>query len=76
MKNYYLSNDELTKLLSDMTQARIVCKCGHSVLIPQRKDKKICSWCGNYVFKNKHDEFVYRMNEINRKKMKGEKNEI
>lgn len=37
------------------------CKCGHSVLFVT--DKKICSHCGNYVFKNKKVEFEYRMKE-------------
>ena len=36
------------------------CVCGHRVLVMY--DKAICSYCGKYVFKNKQDEFKYRLN--------------
>lgn len=42
------------------------CKCGHSVEIYH--EKRICTHCGKYVFKNKEDEFKYRLNEKIRKK--------
>ncbi len=63
MRRYFATNKELTLLLNDMTKSRVKCSCGHSVLIPTRKDKTICSWCGNYVFRNKQDEFKYRFKE-------------
>lgn len=34
--------------------------CGHSVHFA-KVDKKICSWCGNYVFKNRKVEFDYKL---------------
>ena len=34
--------------------------CGHSMLIG-RKGKVICSWCGHYIFKDKKEEFEYRL---------------
>lgn len=37
------------------------CKCGHKVMIENKREKTLCNWCGNYVFKNKKDEFKYRM---------------
>ena len=37
------------------------CKCGHSVDVLGKK--KICTHCGNYVFKNKEEEFKYRLEE-------------
>lgn len=37
--------------------------CGHSMLIG-RKDKIICSWCKHWIFKDKKQEFLYRMGEI------------
>lgn len=40
------------------------CTCGHKVVIPEWVDKQCCSWCGNYVFKSKKDEFKYRMKGI------------
>ena len=42
---------------------KYICKCGHRVIIPFDKDKKLCRWCGRYVFKNKKDEFVYKLKE-------------
>ena len=49
---------------SDNIQAvQYQCKCGHKVIIPKWVDKQICGWCGTYVFKNKKDEFEYRMKE-------------
>lgn len=37
------------------------CTCGHSVVII--KDKAICTHCNKWVFKNKEDEFKYRLKE-------------
>lgn len=48
------------------------CKCGHSIVFPNKTDKVICSYCGNYVFKDKKVEFNYRLQEEMRKsKIKG-----
>ena len=46
-----------------MAVNRIKCKCGHVLELPHKVDKSICTWCGNYVFKNKKIEFEYRMKE-------------
>lgn len=39
------------------------CECGHSIVIPKTLEKRICSHCGKYVFKNKKDEFIFRTKE-------------
>ena len=52
---------EIIKLADIQTETRIICKCGHSVLVPLKKAKTICSWCGEYVFKDKETEFKYRL---------------
>lgn len=39
------------------------CVCGHKVIIPKCLKMKICGWCGRYVFRDKKDEFKYRMME-------------
>lgn len=39
------------------------CKCGHSVVMPVFVDKKICSYCGNLIFKDKKTEDLYRIRE-------------
>lgn len=58
-----LTNKQIIKYAYIMNQAKIVCECGHRVVIPPHVDKIVCSWCGNYVFKDKKAEFEYRMNE-------------
>ena len=40
---------------------KVKCPCGHSVDVYH--DKRICTHCGRYVFKNKEEEFKYRLNE-------------
>ena len=35
------------------------CECGHSVIIPYNKDKKMCSWCKHWVYKKEKDERRY-----------------
>ena len=58
-----LSFKDIEKLSSERVCAKILCpNCGHSMLLG-RKDKKICSNCGIYVFKDKVAEFHYRMRE-------------
>lgn len=37
-------------------------KCGHTILVA-RKDRIICSYCGNWVYKNDKTEFEYKMKE-------------
>lgn len=75
-RKYFRTNEDLSKILNDITQATIKCSCGHSVLIPQKQNKFICSWCGNYVFRTKEEEFKYRMKEKLLKEKRNEKNDI
>lgn len=58
-----LNFNEMTKLFDSASARKITCGCGHSVIMPIRKDKVICRWCGKYVFKNKRVEFIYRVKE-------------
>ena len=53
----------IAKIHQERTENTYKCKCGHSVSIPIFVDKTICSFCGNYVFKNKQDEFRFRVKE-------------
>ena len=59
-----LTIKEVKKYSEILTKNKIKCKCGHSVLISPNKDKIICQWCGNYVFKNEKLEFKFRVKEI------------
>lgn len=62
-------NEQYKRLAEEYDKVKYRCRCGHRVIIPNKIDKNICSWCGNYVFKNKKDEFEYRIKE---KLQKGE----
>ena len=48
-------------LTSNIEPYKRTCKCGHVVVVTE--DKKLCTHCGNYVFRNKEEEFKYRMKE-------------
>lgn len=48
-----------SKRLNAYTDARVICKCGHSVLVEKRR--KLCSWCGRFVYKNKKIEFEEKL---------------
>lgn len=52
-----------TKRLKAYTDNRRYCKCGHSVVMLPNQRKKLCSWCGHWIFKTKKDEFLYRVKE-------------
>ena len=43
------------------TNHKVKCKCSHSVFMPYGTDKKICSYCGNYVYRNKEIEFKEKL---------------
>jgi ribosomal protein S27AE len=58
-----MSNKEIKKYVEIVNRAKIMCDCGHRVIMPPHFDKVICNWCGNYVFRDKKTEFEYRMNE-------------
>lgn len=56
-----LNNKEWKLMCNELSNIRYYCKCGHSVLIGNHEKKVLCDFCGYYVFKNKRDEFLYRM---------------
>jgi hypothetical protein len=63
MKKVY-NNEEWKRLSEEYDKVKYQCKnCGHKVVIPYFREKQLCSWCKNYVFKNEIDEFKYRLNE-------------
>ena len=58
-----LGNKEFKRMTEEYDKVKYTCKCGHRVVIPYNKEKNICSWCHNYVFKNNQEEFKYRLKE-------------
>lgn len=55
---------EDTKLESE--RAKYYCKCGHSLTIypMEKRIKKLCSWCGHYVYINKRVEFIDKLKKM------------
>lgn len=58
---------EDTKYFDEIAKHKYLCECGHSVLITGKNIKRLCDWCGHYVYisekEKKRDNF--------KKKMKG-----
>lgn len=61
------------KRLEEKKKYTVYCKCGHSMAIypMEHKTKKICSWCGYYVYKNKKVEFIDRLENLLSKNLEG-----
>lgn len=52
------------RLFEEYSKHKVKCKhCGHSTTMPVFLDKKICSWCGKYVFRTSEIEFKFRLDE-------------
>lgn len=66
MENKWISRHKLQEDIEKgiyYTKNSIKCEtCGHTMFLG-RKDKKVCTWCGRYVFKDKKEEFMYRLGE-------------
>ena len=58
-----LTIKEYKRMTEEYDKVKYMCKCGHKVVISHNKTKSLCDWCGNYVFKDKKDEFKYRVKE-------------
>ena len=64
-----LSIKEFSRMSDEYAKVKYQCKnCGHKEVIPYWVKKQLCSYCGNYVFKNDKDEFEYRLQEKMRSK--------
>ena len=58
-----LTIKEYERMMQEYDKVKYRCRCGHRVIIPYNVDKQICSYCKRYVFKNKAEEFKYRVKE-------------
>ena len=56
-----------TKLFNMITRNTIKCICGHSVFT--MKPKEICTWCGNYVYKDKKLEFKEKLKKLQKRRI-------
>lgn len=70
------TKEEDDRMFQEMSKHRKKCKhCGHSSVIPVYVDKKVCSWCGNYVFRTDEIEFKFRLEEKLKKGKRLDKND-
>ena len=67
-KNWFKDEDYEEKLKLETENKRVCKECGYTTLIPSYKKRIVCKRCGYWVFRNKKDEFEYRMNEQLKKK--------
>ena len=64
--------DEETKIFKEISNFKVKCSCGHTFATTKEKD--LCSWCGNYVYKDKKNEFAEKlMKEIKTKEVEEKK---
>jgi len=57
-----MSLKDIIKQQEDISRNKIKCKCGHSILLGNQK-RRICNWCGKWVYKDKRTEFEYKLKE-------------
>ena len=57
---------KMQKLENDRSKYKRYCKCGHSIIFPpnSKTNKKICNWCGNYIYKNDYEEFKENIKKV------------
>ena len=53
-----LTDKEYQRMSNEYDKIKIKCSyCGRKMVVPMWIDKRLCSWCGHYIFRNKKLEF-------------------
>lgn len=57
--NKFGLNLDNEKVLDAKNKYRFYCKCGYyATIYPfEQYQKKLCAWCGNYIYSSKKEEF-------------------
>ena len=63
MKNSIRTLNEQIKLDTELSKYRKKCKCGHTMYLVENP-YKICSNCGNIVFRDEKAKFIYKVGGI------------
>lgn len=62
INNCYLEQPEI--YAKKLSKHKIACPhCGKKTIIPKEVDKVLCKYCRHFIFKDKVNEFRYRLNE-------------
>lgn len=64
--NKYGLNLDNEKVIDEKNKYRFYCKCGYSVTIYpfEKYQRKLCVWCGNYIYANKKEEFKDNLRKV------------
>lgn len=54
---------EVKRYENELTECRVYCKCGCSIVFQVQTDKLICRWCGRTVYNNSLAKFRKVMRE-------------
>ena len=54
---------DMLKFDQERDKYKVMCKCGHKTTMSPMVEKKLCSWCGNYIFRTPKAEFRYRIKQ-------------
>lgn len=54
---------EIERKRDYITDNIVVCKCGHSVFLPNSDPVKICTHCNKLVFKNEREKFKFMLSK-------------
>lgn len=65
-----MSIKEDVKYAEEMAKLRKYCSCGHSLTIPNFIDRKMCTHCGSWVYKDKSIEFKYKLDKALKRRNK------
>ena len=55
--------DKVSVKYEELEKLKRKCSCGHSVYI-LKGSKKICSWCGHYVYASPLEQFKDKLKEM------------
>ena len=62
MANNRIPLNKVAILASELNELKVACKiCGRKEVFTTKIDRKLCSHCNNYIYKDKKAEFKYNL---------------
>lgn len=52
-----MTTKEDTRYFEERAKYKVRCKCGHTTTMKPTTNKRLCTWCGHYIYREKKDEF-------------------